>query len=105
MLGSVISWIECCIFALVFRRLLKGAFRLQLLWVNLIMDTLGALALATEPPTDDLMEKTPVGRKEPLITNIMWRNLFGQVSVNMSSFFFCTWVILPQLMYIGRAIL
>ncbi|BBN05447.1 P-type Ca2+ transporter type 2C [Marchantia polymorpha subsp. ruderalis] len=50
----------------------------QLLWVNLIMDTLGALALATEPPTDDLMEKTPVGRKEPLITNIMWRNLFGQ---------------------------
>ncbi|KAL3683654.1 hypothetical protein R1sor_001676 [Riccia sorocarpa] len=50
----------------------------QLLWVNLIMDTLGALALATEPPTDDLMEKTPVGRTEPLITNIMWRNLFGQ---------------------------
>jgi len=34
----------------------------QLLWVNLIMDTLGALALATEPPTDDLMEKKPVGR-------------------------------------------
>jgi len=26
------------------------------------MDTLGALALATEPPTDDLMEKKPVGR-------------------------------------------
>jgi magnesium-transporting ATPase (P-type) len=26
-------------------------FRIQLLWVNLIMDTLGALALATEPPT------------------------------------------------------
>jgi Ca2+-transporting ATPase len=34
----------------------------QLLWVNLIMDTLGALALATEPPTDDLMLKKPVGR-------------------------------------------
>ncbi|CAM6095891.1 unnamed protein product [Calypogeia fissa] len=50
----------------------------QLLWVNLIMDTLGALALATEEPTDDLMERTPVGRTEPLITNVMWRNLFGQ---------------------------
>ncbi|KAI4377205.1 hypothetical protein MLD38_014873 [Melastoma candidum] len=50
----------------------------QLLWVNLIMDTLGALALATEPPTDHLMCRPPVGRREPLITNIMWRNLFIQ---------------------------
>ncbi|XP_024360514.1 calcium-transporting ATPase 8, plasma membrane-type [Physcomitrium patens] len=50
----------------------------QLLWVNLIMDTMGALALATEAPTDDLMDRTPIGRKEPLITNTMWRNIFGQ---------------------------
>ncbi|XP_059643033.1 calcium-transporting ATPase 9, plasma membrane-type [Cornus florida] len=50
----------------------------QLLWVNLIMDTLGALALATEPPTDHLMDRSPVGRREPLITNIMWRNLIIQ---------------------------
>ncbi|XP_061367778.1 putative calcium-transporting ATPase 13, plasma membrane-type [Gastrolobium bilobum] len=50
----------------------------QLLWVNLIMDTLGALALATEKPTMELMEKPPVGRTKPLITNIMWRNLLAQ---------------------------
>ncbi|XP_076942430.1 calcium-transporting ATPase 9, plasma membrane-type-like [Bidens hawaiensis] len=50
----------------------------QLLWVNLIMDTLGALALATEPPTDHLMHRSPVGRREPLVTNIMWRNLIIQ---------------------------
>ncbi|KAM3267793.1 calcium-transporting ATPase 9, plasma membrane-type [Capsicum chacoense] len=50
----------------------------QLLWVNLIMDTLGALALATEPPTDHLMHRPPVGRREPLVTNIMWRNLLIQ---------------------------
>jgi len=50
----------------------------QLLWVNLIMDTLGALALATEKPTKDLMDKKPVGRTMPLITNIMWRNLLSQ---------------------------
>ncbi|XP_027177381.1 calcium-transporting ATPase 10, plasma membrane-type-like isoform X3 [Coffea eugenioides] len=50
----------------------------QLLWVNLIMDTLGALALATEPPTDHLMTRPPVGRREPLVTNIMWRNLLIQ---------------------------
>ncbi|XP_027154440.1 putative calcium-transporting ATPase 13, plasma membrane-type [Coffea eugenioides] len=50
----------------------------QLLWVNLIMDTLGALALATEQPNNDLMECRPVGRREPLITKIMWRNLIAQ---------------------------
>ncbi|GMQ07308.1 hypothetical protein CsSME_00051556 [Camellia sinensis var. sinensis] len=38
----------------------------QLLWVNLIMDTLGALALATEPPTDHLMHRPPVGRRSIL---------------------------------------
>jgi Ca2+-transporting ATPase len=50
----------------------------QLLWVNLIMDTLGALALATERPTDHLMRRPPVGRREPLVTNVMWRNLIVQ---------------------------
>ncbi|KAJ4955707.1 hypothetical protein NE237_012490 [Protea cynaroides] len=50
----------------------------QLLWVNLIMDTLGALALATDQPTKELLEKPPVGRTEPLITNVMWRNLIAQ---------------------------
>ncbi|KAL5852813.1 hypothetical protein ACOSQ3_007931 [Xanthoceras sorbifolium] len=50
----------------------------QLLWINLIVDTLGALALATEKPTDELMDKPPVGRTEPLITDIMWRNLLAQ---------------------------
>ncbi|XP_057748960.1 calcium-transporting ATPase 4, plasma membrane-type-like [Arachis stenosperma] len=50
----------------------------QLLWVNLIMDTLGALALATEPPNDGLMERPPVGRKASFITKPMWRNIFGQ---------------------------
>ncbi|KAI3668109.1 hypothetical protein L6452_43184 [Arctium lappa] len=50
----------------------------QLLWVNLIMDTLGALALATEKPTNELMNKPPVGRVVPLITNVMWRNLLAQ---------------------------
>lgn len=56
----------------------------QLLWVNLIMDTLGALALATERPTDELMHKPPVGRSEPLITNIMWRNLSAQALYQIS---------------------
>ncbi|KAK7392918.1 hypothetical protein VNO78_21368 [Psophocarpus tetragonolobus] len=50
----------------------------QLLWVNLIMDTLGALALATEPPNDGLMLRPPVRRITNFITKPMWRNIFGQ---------------------------
>ncbi|KAK9741969.1 hypothetical protein RND81_03G140300 [Saponaria officinalis] len=49
----------------------------QLLWVNMIMDTLGALALATEPPSDELMKRPPVGRDAHFITKIMWRNIIG----------------------------
>ncbi|KAK6911124.1 hypothetical protein RJ641_023217 [Dillenia turbinata] len=69
----------------------------QLLWVNLIMDTLGALALATEPPTDSLMDRAPVGRREPLITNIMWRNLIVQALYQV--------IILLVLNFCGRNIL
>lgn len=50
----------------------------QLLWVNMIMDTLGALALATEPPNDEMMKRPPVGRGESFITKVMWRNIIGQ---------------------------
>ncbi|MEQ8273768.1 MAG: calcium-translocating P-type ATPase, PMCA-type [Deltaproteobacteria bacterium] len=47
----------------------------QLLWVNLIMDTLAALALATEPPTEELFEQPPHGRHAPLITRAMWTSI------------------------------
>ncbi|GLU07604.1 hypothetical protein SLE2022_245570 [Rubroshorea leprosula] len=50
----------------------------QLLWVNLIVDPLGALALATDRPTEELMRRRPVSRYIPLITNKMWRNLLAQ---------------------------
>lgn len=50
----------------------------QLLWVNLIMDTFAALALATEPPHKSLLERKPYGRYENLITSIMIRNLLAQ---------------------------
>jgi Ca2+-transporting ATPase len=50
----------------------------QLLWVNLIMDTMGALALATEQPTKDLLHRKPYGRHDFLITKQMWCNIIGQ---------------------------
>ncbi|KAL3533732.1 hypothetical protein ACH5RR_007253 [Cinchona calisaya] len=56
----------------------------QLLWVNLIMDTLGALALATEPPHEGLMDRPPVGRYASFITKTMWRNIIGQSIYQLS---------------------
>ncbi|XP_074281133.1 calcium-transporting ATPase 8, plasma membrane-type-like isoform X2 [Silene latifolia] len=50
----------------------------QLLWVYLMTYTLGALALATEPPTDNLMRTPPADPRE-VITDVMWRNLLIQV--------------------------
>lgn len=50
----------------------------QLLWVNLIMDTLAALALATEPPNDELLNQFPTDRKAPLITKKMWKHILFQ---------------------------
>eukprot|EP01126_Amoeba_proteus_P065231 TRINITY_DN923_c0_g2_i1.p1 TRINITY_DN923_c0_g2~~TRINITY_DN923_c0_g2_i1.p1 ORF type:complete len:968 (+),score=225.49 TRINITY_DN923_c0_g2_i1:94-2997(+) len=50
----------------------------QLLWVNMIMDTMAALALGTEKPQDRLLYRKPYGREGKLITAVMWRNIIGQ---------------------------
>ncbi|XP_047644270.1 plasma membrane calcium-transporting ATPase 1 isoform X4 [Phacochoerus africanus] len=49
----------------------------QMLWVNLIMDTLASLALATEPPTESLLLRKPYGRNKPLISRTMMKNILG----------------------------
>ncbi|XP_077943797.1 plasma membrane calcium-transporting ATPase 3b isoform X6 [Gasterosteus aculeatus] len=49
----------------------------QMLWVNLIMDTFASLALATEPPTEDLLLRKPYGRNNPLISLTMMKNILG----------------------------
>lgn len=69
----------------------------QLLWVNLIMDTMGALALATDTPTKALMRRPPIGRTAPLISNAMWRNLAAQAAFQVA--------VLLALQYRGREIL
>ncbi|KAL0934931.1 plasma membrane calcium-transporting atpase 2 [Colletotrichum truncatum] len=50
----------------------------QLLWVNLIMDTFAALALATDPPTEKILDRLPQGKKKALITTNMWKMIIGQ---------------------------
>ena len=53
----------------------------QMLWVNLIMDTFAALALATEPPTRSVMSKKPRRVSDFIITPLMARNIFGWAAV------------------------
>jgi P-type Ca2+ transporter type 2B len=49
-----------------------------MLWVNLVMDTLASLALATEPPTEALLNRKPYGRTKSIISPLMMRNILGQ---------------------------
>jgi Ca2+ transporting ATPase len=50
----------------------------QLLWINLIMDTLAALALATEPPTEALLDRKPYKKTDYIITPTMMKMILGQ---------------------------
>lgn len=50
----------------------------QILWVNLIMDTFAALALATEAPSESLLDREPHKRSTKIINSVMWRNIFSQ---------------------------
>ena len=55
----------------------------MMLWVNLIMDTMGALALGTEPPTLELLDRRPYRRDASLISRPMWRNILCQATYQL----------------------
>ena len=56
----------------------------QLLWVNLIMDSLGALSLATGKPHDNLLEHKPTNKDTPLISSFMISNIMGQAVLQIA---------------------
>ncbi|XP_028850613.1 plasma membrane calcium-transporting ATPase 3b isoform X1 [Denticeps clupeoides] len=68
----------------------------QMLWVNLIMDTFASLALATEPPTEDLLLRKPYGRNQPLISLTMMKNILGHGAYQL--------VIIFTLLFVGEKI-
>lgn len=49
----------------------------QMLWVNLIMDTFGAMALASLPPSRSVMHQKPRRREASILTGSMLKELFG----------------------------
>lgn len=66
----------------------------QMLWVNLIMDTCGALALATEPPSEQLLKEKPHPRNDSIVTPVMGRNIIGQAVYQM--------IVLLVLLFAGK---
>jgi Ca2+-transporting ATPase len=69
----------------------------QLLWVNLIMDTFAALALATDPPQPSILERKPEPKSARLITLNMWKMIVGQAIYQL--------VVTLTLSYAGNEIL
>jgi Ca2+-transporting ATPase len=63
----------------------------QLLWVNLIMDTLAALALATDPPADSVLNRKPERKGSPIITITMWKMILGQSIYQLAITFMLHW--------------
>ncbi|XP_061629080.1 plasma membrane calcium-transporting ATPase 1-like isoform X1 [Phyllopteryx taeniolatus] len=69
----------------------------QMLWVNLIMDTFASLALATEPPTEALLLRSPYGRSKPLISRTMMKNILGHAVYQLTVIF--------TLLFVGELLL
>lgn len=61
---------------------------IQMLWINLIMDTLASLALATEPPNDDILERKPISRSEHIVTRRMMKHILGQAALQIAVLLF-----------------
>lgn len=72
---------------------------IQLLWVNLIMDSLAALALATELPTEALLHRMPQNRDDYIVARKMIKHILGMAiyqSILLFVFLFAGENIIPE---------
>lgn len=78
----------------------------QMLWVNLIMDTFAAMALASLPPTASVMDEKPRPRKAFIINKAMWEAILGFgivfAVVLLGLFYYMEHTPLTSLTQIGR---
>lgn len=78
----------------------------QMLWVNLIMDTFAAMALASLPPTPSVMHDAPRDRREFIITRPMRRFIIGTgglfFAVLLASLYYLKHTDLTSLTQIGH---
>jgi magnesium-transporting ATPase (P-type) len=68
-----------------------------MLWVNLIMDSFAALALATEAPTDSLLERWPYPRNRPLLSRKQLRFIFGHAILQLVVMFILVFYLEPEM--------
>lgn len=73
---NVVALFSCLIGSLAFQKSPLAA--IQLLWVNLIMDSLASLALATETPKPELLMRPPYRKQEYIISRKMVKHILGQ---------------------------
>jgi Ca2+-transporting ATPase len=66
---------------------------LQLLWINVIMDTFASIALCSEEPRPGVMDAPPKKRDEKIVTPAMWATIFST-----AAFFVVTMLVLLVLM-------
>lgn len=78
----------------------------QMLWVNLIMDTFAAMALASLPPSPSVMADRPRSRTAFIITRSMWRNIIATGLIFFGIMFYLVYAFehaditsLPQLLH------
>lgn len=69
----------------------------QLLWINLIMDTFAALALSTEPPLPSVIKGMPINGDASVLSNTVWRQIFGMTAWNT--------IVMLVIMLFGRLLL
>lgn len=56
---------------------------IQLLWINMIMDTLAAISLATEPPHPTNLKQDKQKKTDRIIMPVMWRNILTQAAYQL----------------------
>ena len=60
---------------------------IQMLWLNMIMDSLGSLCLATEEPNEKLLKRKPYSKREYIINSKMWKHIVFQAMVQFTIVF------------------
>lgn len=87
-----------CLFVIMFGMiyLTESPFNaVQLIWINLIMDVLGALALATAAPLPSVIHQPAITHDTPILQKVIWRQVYGVTLWNV--------IVMVLVMYFGRS--
>ena len=64
--------------------LIEVLLPIHILWINLVTDSLPALALAVDPPAEDIMSRKPLKQGNGIFTNGMtWRIIYQGIMIGM----------------------